>query len=192
MSTAKGYVVRGKCDGREVRPHRDDGAFSPAATSAATFREHVFESAGGASGAFAHLTRCGCTDVRILAVAEDGTETPLPSYEEALAQLSRITEGTAGIGFAGPEDRATDRVDLLLASRDAIARERDEARASHEAERKAWARFYVASENVFVMAIGSFGEGRDLAPERAKREAAREALRALGVDVDTLLKEADR
>lgn len=28
-----------------------------------------------------------CRDVRILAVAEDGTETPLPTYEEALAEI---------------------------------------------------------------------------------------------------------
>ena len=72
------------------------------------------------------------------------------------------------------------------------APKRDEVFIRIQTINEAWARFYVASENVFVMAIGSTGEGRDLAPERAKREAAREALRALGVDVDTLLKEADR
>jgi hypothetical protein len=32
----------------------------------------------------------GCTDVRIFAVAEDGSETALPSYEEALALLVEI------------------------------------------------------------------------------------------------------
>lgn len=29
-------------------------------------------------------------DVRILAVADDGTETPLPTYEEALAEIGRL------------------------------------------------------------------------------------------------------
>lgn len=34
----------------------------------------------------------GFTDVRIFAVAEDGTETPLPSYEEAIGRLTAIAE----------------------------------------------------------------------------------------------------
>jgi len=81
--TIKGYVVRGKrgSDGAEIAAWTHDGGIgSP--VSAARFR-----TPGQACGAADALAYRGCTDVRIFAVAEDGTETPLPSYEEALGAL---------------------------------------------------------------------------------------------------------
>ncbi len=84
--SAKGYVVRGKrgSDGAEIAAWTHDGGIgSP--VSAARFR-----TSGQACGAADALTYRGCTDVTILAVAEDGSETPLPSYEEALAKLDAV------------------------------------------------------------------------------------------------------
>ncbi len=80
MSEGKGYVVRGFLDGAAVY---------------AVKREWVYE--GGdpperyatidaAAAALECMVATGCTDVRVFAVAPDGTETPLPTYEEALTQ----------------------------------------------------------------------------------------------------------
>lgn len=55
---------------------------------------------------------------------------------------------------------------------------------------EAWARFYEASDDAWCAAIAAMADHRDIAPERAKREAARQVLRDLGVDVDGLLKKA--
>lgn len=66
---SKGYVVRGK-----------DDRGNP-------LESNVCE-IGSAVGALNTLVRGRCKDVRIFAVGEDGTETPLPTYEEALVRLS--------------------------------------------------------------------------------------------------------
>jgi hypothetical protein len=74
-------------------------------------------------------------------------------------------------------------VDLLLASRESIARQRDEVRAERDAERKAWAR----------LAVTGFAHVAEQRPDvLAEYSAARRALQALGVDVDDLLEEANR
>ncbi len=84
MSEGKGYVVRGFLDGAAVY---------------AVKREWVYE--GGdpperyatidaAAAALECMVATGCADVRIFAVAPDGTETPLPTYEEALEQLDSV------------------------------------------------------------------------------------------------------
>jgi len=177
VAPALGYVVRGKgtcCAEHEwAAVHQEVIEGTPdraEATEFSTPRE-----------AFAVATRF--EEARILAIAEDGTETPLPTYGEALEQISRIMDATAGIGFTGPEDRATERVDLLLASRESIARQRDEVQAERDAERKAWARLAVAG---FVQAV-------EQRPDTlAEYDGARRALQALGVDVDDLLEKANR
>ena len=80
----KGYVVRGKgtcCAEHEwAAVHQEVIEGTPdraEATEFSTPRE-----------AFAVATRF--EEARIFAIAEDGTETPLPSYEEALAKLASV------------------------------------------------------------------------------------------------------
>jgi hypothetical protein len=106
----------------------------------------------------------------------------------AFAALALILTA-AGAAYAGmrwhtnPKDRATERLDLLLASRESIARQRDEVRAERDAERKAWAR----------LAVTGFAHVAEQRPDvLAEYSAARRALQALGVDVDDLLEEANR
>ena len=53
---------------------------------------HVFPSLDTASGARAHMVRCGCSDVAIFRVLDDGREERLPRYEEALAEIDRLRE----------------------------------------------------------------------------------------------------
>ena len=139
----KGYVVRGKCDGHEVRPHRDDGAFSPALTSAPGFREHVFEIASGAAGALAHMVKCGCTDVTIFAVTEAG-ETPLLSYEAALARVDVLQKRERRMfdGFRAEIDRIQEALGIgptrsVLWCVAEIGRLRSEAAVSHLAALRA-------------------------------------------------------
>lgn len=68
--------------------------------------------------------------------------------------------------------------------------------AARESERDAWARLVKSTSTLFLLAMGVGIEaavdpksaGRDLAPERAAVAAAKQALRDLGVDVDTLLR----
>ena len=58
-------------------------------------------------------------DARIFAVAEDGTETPLPSYEEALAEIVRIDATLATTRrdeHRRADDTVADRVDSLAAA----------------------------------------------------------------------------
>lgn len=76
----KGYIVRGKDD-------RGNGVESK-----------MVDDVGVAVGARETLVRGRCTDVRIYAVAEDG-ETPLPTYEEALAEIERLRAMV--LAFAG-------------------------------------------------------------------------------------------
>ena len=102
MSTAKGYVVRGKYKGEDVYSYGPTDGFG---TGAIEISPRCIWTLDNATHCRWFMVGRGCTDVTILAVAEDGTETPLPSYEEALAQLSRIMEGTAGIGFVALRTR---------------------------------------------------------------------------------------
>ena len=98
---AKGYVVRGKLSKSEQRvyvfrlwhvepkfrimPNRAEEFPDVGTALFATLPE-----AAEAYRGMGHLR-----DIRIFAVAEDGTETPLPTYEEALAQLDAVRAALA-------------------------------------------------------------------------------------------------
>jgi len=78
----KGYVVRwDDARGQALYAIRDStSTVREDATVFATIREAVIEAGDGFATA------------RIVAVVEDGTETPLPTYEEALAENERLRE----------------------------------------------------------------------------------------------------
>lgn len=81
----KGYVVRGKHETQgDVAAWSSDGSIGEQAGAS------VFKTLDGAAGARASMVHRGLADVRIFAVAEDGTETPLPTYEEALAERAAL------------------------------------------------------------------------------------------------------
>lgn len=84
--SARGYVVRGKDDrGRSVWADADDeNGYEPRRGGKAV----CVDSADAACFAKLEIEAQGCTDVVILAVAKDGTETVLPTYEQALAELA--------------------------------------------------------------------------------------------------------
>ena len=81
----KGYVVRwDDARGQALYAIRDStSTVREDATVFATIREAVVEAGDG------------FVTARIFAVAEDGTETPLPTYEEALAQLDAVRAALA-------------------------------------------------------------------------------------------------
>lgn len=81
----KGYVVRwDDARGQALYAIRDStSTVREDATVFATIREAVIEAGDGFATA------------RIVAVVEDGTETPLPTYEEALAQLDAVRAALA-------------------------------------------------------------------------------------------------
>ncbi len=114
MST-KGYVVRGK--------DADAGdtlwAYDPQIRTAATETRvdaSLLETPSDALAASVALSD-HCKDVTILAVFEDGSETPLPNYEEALAEIERLSRSEAAC-----VREALEQVGVARA-------ERDEARA---------------------------------------------------------------
>lgn len=86
---SRGYVVRGKDrQGRDCWASGDVAGFARASRrESATAYADLDSAIEG--WAFMHGT---CHDVTILAVAEDGTETALPSYEKALGELVRLRE----------------------------------------------------------------------------------------------------
>ncbi len=89
VTAPKGYVVRGTHRrGWPVFAYDHSGAFG--GPSETDIPLHVFPSLDTASGARAHMVRCGCTDVAIFRVHADGREERLPSYEEALGELERL------------------------------------------------------------------------------------------------------
>lgn len=84
--TIKGYVVRG-----QDRQLRGADVWATADGVGMKRERAKLYDVAAAVGAWAELRRCSwCADARILAVAEDGTETPLPSYEDALAEIERL------------------------------------------------------------------------------------------------------
>lgn len=92
----KGYVVRGTHRrGWPVFAYDHSGAFG--GPSETDIPLHVFPSLDTASGARAHMVRCGCSDVAIFRVLDDGREERLPSYEEALDRLDRDDEHVKAI-----------------------------------------------------------------------------------------------
>ena len=100
MTAPKGYVVRGTHRrGWPVFAYDHSGAFG--GPSETDIPLHVFPSLDTASGARAHMVRCGCTDVAIFRVHDDGREERLSSYEEALQRsqdvASILTDGVPAI-----------------------------------------------------------------------------------------------
>ena len=88
---AKGYVVRGTHRrGWPVFAYDHSGAFG--GPSETDIPLHVFPSLDTASGARAHMVRCGCSDVAIFRVHADGREERLPSYEEAIGEIERLKD----------------------------------------------------------------------------------------------------
>jgi len=99
-----GFIVKGK--------HPDTGAMMWLALEVGGYHVIVprssqrttFPTITGAIQAWADA-QVMCDQSRIYAVAENGSETPLPTYEEALAQLARI-EGVvsswARVTLSGP------------------------------------------------------------------------------------------
>jgi hypothetical protein len=86
MTAVKGYVVRGKTEDGHALVAHGHGENMRAWPGEPTRYEDLDEAAGTAR----RMRRVeGCTDVRVFAVAEDG-ETPLPTYEEALAEIEKI------------------------------------------------------------------------------------------------------
>ena len=80
----KGYVVRGKDGTGALQSHRDDGT---------TTWSDVREDAESLSLREAQRVVVDLgDDIAIFAVAADGTETPLPSYEKALSENERLSE----------------------------------------------------------------------------------------------------
>ena len=166
-ANVKGYVVRGIAPGNVVHtePRRTVG-------EAISTRDAMLMAGG--------------SDVTIFAVAEDGTETPVPSYEEALAENERLRaevdrwqKSEAGCVRAGLE-----KVGQLKAENDRLRSERDALSA-------AWARCAAAAveDRDAQIAADMEQHGGEEWRARTQREveSAKGALRALGVDVDALL-----
>lgn len=89
MSEINGYVVTGKHFDTSARVWL---AYEPIGTHVIVPRitqATTFKTVGSAIQAWCDA-QAMCSDARIFAVAEDGTETPLPSYEEALAELDSL------------------------------------------------------------------------------------------------------
>lgn len=252
MTDANGYVVRGKDNDGDAWAVDDKASVSGwrAYTAAAERRDAatLYATPDEAAGAAAKF-RERFADVVILAVAEDGTETPLLSHEAALAVLARVRDEAqfaqdhkrgGGMSVGGPPllaglppsalrgvfpgghplayetataDRwawAAERFRVLddctdvalyrvhndgfeerlpsyeeaLASRDAIARQRDSMQAEREAERKAWTRLLDAerAHHDHTLLLSETERDDDMKGPRAAVVEAEEALRALGVD----------
>jgi hypothetical protein len=121
--TIKGYVVRGtdhegeRCAAYVWQDGHDE-------MDALSSDEHTvfmeFARADRARGMM--WVRC-CTGVRIFAVADDGTETALPTYEEALAQVERLAA----------------RIEAMLEDPEGVDALSDECAAAVDAEaNRAW------------------------------------------------------
>lgn len=122
----KGYVVRGigRFSGRTLycAPFMDDGEVQ--FTSGRQHAEHATLSAAIGAERHAHAS---CRDVVILAVAEDGAEAVLPSYEEALAEVLRLTGA-----LETARDAVEDLISVVLRAA-AFAEGKDGARDELEA-----------------------------------------------------------
>ncbi len=116
--SAKGYVVRGTWDTGPVVCHVPGGFWHDRSP-------HVFQEIEFARSQRGLMLQQGCTDVTILAVAEDGTETPLPSYEEALAEISGADTVLTLVGQP-PDGRR-----LILRITDAMGAAGDMLRGAH-------------------------------------------------------------
>jgi hypothetical protein len=98
--SAKGYVVRGTAPGDVLHEEARDTLHAAVSTWTA-------------------LVMNEAARPRIFAVADDGTEAPLPSYEEALAEIVRIDATLATTRrdeHRRADDTVADRVDSLAAA----------------------------------------------------------------------------
>lgn len=105
-----GYVVRGKdADGIDVYADDDgDGNISLNANEGTMVADAPGHPAlDVAAGMRAEMVRLGCSDVRIFSVSDDGTEAPLPTYEEALAALAAARASALAEAVTWLRDRAT-------------------------------------------------------------------------------------
>lgn len=125
--SVKGYVVKGvgRSSERTLWAMRESLGLADTREEAATF-----DGVDEAIAAMAQLH--ACRDVRVFAVAEDGSETPVPTYEEALEQARAIDAidaavSEAGIGPRGLQDTLIARVGRLIADANA---ESDRLRAA--------------------------------------------------------------
>lgn len=196
MSEIKGYVVRGK-EAARLRAdvfYVGDGDFAYADSEE---QPMVLETTDAALSAQVGMKDVhGFTDARIFAVAEDGTETPLLTYEEALAEVG---EAHAALDEVVARCDAGDGSTLSLSVRAvtatkivaALVQRSDAALALIKrlrAERALWMRL-VKAERAHHDQTDLLGErDDDMKGAWGEVDAARQALRELGVDVDVLLK----
>lgn len=180
----KGYMVRGKWrDGRDVYAFWwtaiGDVQWTVDRDVEPKDGTLLFATIGDAIKAM--LKSSHLADVRIHAVAEDGTETLLPSYEEALAQWREDARQMQAL------------YEETHRALDAAVVERDALRAGRDTERMAWARLVKATAEERDAAACAIAErergvrGGYIALEQRELMAARQALRDLGVGVDALL-----
>ena len=176
----KGYVVKGKHFGTGATmwlayEPTGEHVVAPRASQRTTF-----QALASAIQAWCDA-QVMCLEPRIFAVAEDGTETLLPSYEEALAQWREDARQMQAL------------YEETHRALDAAVVERDALRAERDTERKAWARLVKATTEERDAAACAIAErergvrGGYIALEQRELMAARQALRDLGVGVDALL-----
>ena len=119
IDDVKGYVVRGTWDTGPVVCHVPGGFWHDDRSP------HVFQEIEFARSQRGLMLQQGCTDVTIFRVAEDGTETPLPTYEEALAEISGADTVLTLVGQP-PDGRR-----LILRITDAMGAAGDMLRGAH-------------------------------------------------------------
>lgn len=182
---SRGYVVRGKYADGDTLTGR-------------------YVNLDEAAGYRAERLRWGATEATIYAVAEDGTETPLPTYEEALSIVDharRLTcDGYIDSALAWVDRNRGDNLREMVGIQDAghIEEMADKIRRLHaerDARDKAWARLVrAAADDIDSMHLSAADPTEENVAEHSRKNAeywaARRALRDLGVDADALLAEA--
>lgn len=126
--SAKGYMVRGKdMEGLDVYPEKGTGTIDVRlCVTTAQESAALYTVADEAAGVAAEMMReFDVADVSIYRVAEDGTETPLPTYEEALAEISGADTVLTLVGQP-PDGRR-----LILRITDAMGAAGDMLRGAH-------------------------------------------------------------
>ncbi len=88
MIESRGYLVRGFLDGGAAY------AIGMEWTYEGGDPPERYATIDAAAAALERMVATGCADVRIFSVAPDGTETPLPTYEEALNALAMARDAT--------------------------------------------------------------------------------------------------
>lgn len=106
--TINGYVVRGLCDGAAIHAEPDREAWCGDHVSVGC-NCPLLPTVSEACAAMFDLIASECVDVRIYTVADDGTETPLPTYAEALAKLAELD--AIGAALVAEMERPTRRED---------------------------------------------------------------------------------